>query len=188
MAFRILIADDNTPVRSALRRLLEGAGPWDVVEAEDGEEAVSRARESAFHLIILDLAMPKMDGIRAARVISALLPNIPIVMHTLHASRRVAVEAMKAGVRQVVPKEDSGKIITVVQELIGSQTESSTATSASTSSTSALVPPQPAVAEAAPIAPGADPIPAAMSSAASSEEKNDEPEHPTADATPPKEQ
>jgi DNA-binding NarL/FixJ family response regulator len=118
LAVRILIADDNTLVRRALHSLLEESGYTDIVEAEDGEDAVAKAREVKPTLIILDLAMPSMDGLRAARMISRILPSTAIVMHTLHWSPRVAVEAMKVGVSKVVPKSDRAMIIAAVQEVL----------------------------------------------------------------------
>jgi DNA-binding NarL/FixJ family response regulator len=118
MTLRILIADDNYLMRQALRRTLQSAGGWEVIETENGEEAVAKAREVKPHLVILDLAMPVMDGMRAARVISMALPEVPIILHTLHWTTRISVEAMKCGVRKVVPKSDSASIIAAVQELL----------------------------------------------------------------------
>jgi DNA-binding NarL/FixJ family response regulator len=118
MALRILIADDNHLMRQALRRTLQNAGGWEVIEAENGEDAVAKAREVKPDLIILDLAMPVMDGMRAARVISTALPEMPIILHTLHWTPRISVEAMKCGVRKVVPKSDSASIIAAVRELL----------------------------------------------------------------------
>ena len=118
MTLRILIADDNNLMRQALRRTLQSAGGWEVIETENGEEAVAKAREVKPHLIILDLAMPVMDGMRAARVISIAQPEVPIILHTLHWTTRISVEAMKCGVRKVVPKSDSASIIAAVQELL----------------------------------------------------------------------
>jgi DNA-binding NarL/FixJ family response regulator len=118
MAIRILIADDNTLVRRALRLALENRGHWEVVEAEDGEDAVQKAKDLSPDLVILDLAMPGMDGIRAARAISLQMPRIPIILHTLHWSPRVTAEASKAGVRRVVAKSDSATILGAVEELL----------------------------------------------------------------------
>lgn len=120
MAVRILIADDNAHVRGALRAVLEGAGPWEIFEAANGEEALKLARERVFDLFLLDLAMPRMDGIRAARAIASQYPNVPILMHTLYSSRRIEIEALKAGVRKVVPKSDAATIVAAVRELLDS--------------------------------------------------------------------
>jgi CheY-like chemotaxis protein len=58
---RILIAEDNPVVRTALRGLLQSAGPWEIVEVENGLEAVAKAQELRPNLILLDLVMPVMD-------------------------------------------------------------------------------------------------------------------------------
>lgn len=121
MAVKILVADDNLLVRRALCRVLEALGPWSIIEAENGEEAVTRAREISPTLVILDLAMPGMDGMRAARAISLLHPGIPIVMHTLHWSQRVELEARKLGVRKVVAKTDGVALLSIVQEILAEE-------------------------------------------------------------------
>jgi two-component system, chemotaxis family, chemotaxis protein CheY len=118
MASRILIVDDNALVRRALGHALEKTGGWEIFEAENGELAINKARETNPNLIILDLAMPVMDGMRAARALCIMLPGVPIIMHTLHWSPRVEIEALKAGVRRVVAKSDSATILAAVRELL----------------------------------------------------------------------
>lgn len=119
MAKRILIADDYALVRRALRQVLQTAGNYEIVEAENGEDAVNKTRELKPDLVVLDLAMPKMDGMRATRAISAAFPQIPIIMHTLHASSRICLEALKAGVWKFIAKSDSATILAAVHELLG---------------------------------------------------------------------
>lgn len=114
MPIRLLIADDNAVVRTALHQLLERAGDWEVVDAENGREAIAKAQELAPTLIILDLVMPVMDGLAAAREISKLMPQTPLLMHTLHWSPQVEIEAQKVGVRKVVPKADSKGLIAAI--------------------------------------------------------------------------
>jgi DNA-binding NarL/FixJ family response regulator len=128
MANRILIADDNALVRFALGQALQKAGHWEIVEAENGEEAVAKARDTKPRLVILDLAMPVMDGMRAARALTIALPGVPVILHTLHWSPRVEVEALKAGVRRVVAKTDSATILAAVRELLGPEPLGYTAT------------------------------------------------------------
>jgi CheY-like chemotaxis protein len=118
MPIRILIAEDNPTVRTALRNLLEGEGTWEILEVENGQDAVAKAQELNPNLIILDLVMPVMDGLRAARQISQLLPEIPILMHTMHWSPQVEVEAQKVGVRKVVPKSESRLLISTIQQFL----------------------------------------------------------------------
>ena len=118
MALQILIADDSSLMRQALRRTLDSLGSWEIIDANNGEEALAKARETKPNLIILDLAMPVMDGLRAARAITQVLPDVPIILHTLHWTPRVVVEALKSGIRKVVPKSDSASIVTAVRELM----------------------------------------------------------------------
>jgi len=118
MTNRILIADDAKLVRTALRDLLKKENGCEVVEAENGSEAVAKARDTRPDLVILDLAMPVMDGLTATREINKLLPNVPIVMYTLHCSSQLEVDARKVGVARIVPKSDSGFLLSVVHELL----------------------------------------------------------------------
>jgi len=118
MPTRILIADDNSTFRRALRRLLEKSGTWDITEAEDGQQAVSKALELRPDMIVLDLAMPSKDGLTAAREISAALPQTPLLMLTMHKSPQVEVEAQKVGIRRVLSKSDSSLLIPATQELL----------------------------------------------------------------------
>jgi len=118
MPTRILIADDNPLFRTALRHVLEASDPWEIIETRDGQEAVTIALETRPDLIILDLAMPVKDGFAAAREISKLLPETPILMCTLHASPPVELEARKSGIRQLISKSESIEIVTAIRQLL----------------------------------------------------------------------
>ncbi|HKF06713.1 MAG TPA: response regulator transcription factor [Candidatus Sulfotelmatobacter sp.] len=118
MPTRILIADDNPLFRTALRHVLEASDSWEIIETHDGQEAVTTAVETRPDLIILDLAMPVKDGLAAAREISKLLPETPILMCTLHASPPVELEARKSGIRQLVSKSESVEIVAAIRQLI----------------------------------------------------------------------
>jgi CheY-like chemotaxis protein len=118
MRTRILIAEDSPAVRTALRSLLEKAGPWEIIDVENGQEAVAKAQEVNPNLIILDLVMPVMDGLTAARHISKLLPEIPMLMHTMHWSSQIEVEAQKVGVRKVVSKANSQLLLSIVRQFL----------------------------------------------------------------------
>ena len=122
MATRILIADDNEAVRGRLGELLTTHDGWEVCGAvASGREAVEKAVELRPSLIILDLAMPEMDGLSAAKEIGKKLPSVPIVMFTLHKFATIDLEAKKAGVRYVVAKPDTETLLRVVDELAKSQ-------------------------------------------------------------------
>jgi AmiR/NasT family two-component response regulator len=94
---RILIAEDETIIRLDLRDVLERAGHDVCGEARDGEEAVALALTAEPELAILDVKMPKLDGIEAARRILAERP-IPIVMLTAYGQQELVARAVEAGV------------------------------------------------------------------------------------------
>ena len=94
---RILIAEDETIIRLDLRDLLERAGHDVVAEARDGVEAVDLAREHDPELAVMDVKMPRLDGIEAAKRILAERP-IPIVMLTAYGQDELVGRAVEAGV------------------------------------------------------------------------------------------
>ena len=132
MHIRILIADDNVAVRTALRELLKAEG-WEIVEAANGKEAVARTQETKPHLVILDLAMPSMDGLTASREITKLLPDTPIIMHTLYSSPHVEMEGRKVGVRKMIAKSESSHLLSAIRELLDLETSGTTQTPSRTS-------------------------------------------------------
>jgi response regulator NasT len=97
MSGRILIAEDETLIRLDLRQLLESAGFDVCAEARDGEEAVELARSEEPDLAVLDVKMPRVDGIEAARRILDERP-IPIVMVTAYGEQELVARAVEAGV------------------------------------------------------------------------------------------
>lgn len=106
MLLRILIADDHTVLRTTLKTVLETHADWQVCgEAANGLEAVQKAADLKPDVIILDLAMPKMDGLQAASQISTAFPHLPILIYTNYdLSREAKLGARKHGVRQVINK------------------------------------------------------------------------------------
>jgi response regulator NasT len=94
---RILIAEDETIIRLDLRDLLERAGHEVVGEARDGEEAIALARELEPELAIMDVKMPKLDGIDAARRMMDERP-LPIVLLTAYGQEELVARAVEAGV------------------------------------------------------------------------------------------
>lgn len=118
----ILIADDNALVRKLLRGMLERGGGWEVVGARDGQEAVLKAQELKPDAVILDLAMPVMDGLEAAREIGKELPSAPLILYTIHDSPETTLAATQAGVARVFPKTGSGQgLIKTVEELLAKE-------------------------------------------------------------------
>ena len=114
---RILIADDNSAVRRTLRQFLTEPGR-EVIEADNGQRAVVLALEHRPDIAVLDLAMPVMDGLKAAREIHQHFPQLPIVMYTMHWSSQLQLEAIKSGISRVIAKADSASLIAAVQELV----------------------------------------------------------------------
>jgi response regulator NasT len=94
---RILIAEDETIIRLDLRELLERAGHEVVAEARDGEEAIELARKHEPELAVMDVKMPKLDGIEAAKRMLEERP-IPIVMLTAYGQDELVGRAVEAGV------------------------------------------------------------------------------------------
>ncbi|HVM16553.1 MAG TPA: response regulator [Gaiellaceae bacterium] len=97
MSLRVLIAEDETIIRLDLRTLLERAGFEVVAEARDGEEAVALARSERPDVAIMDVKMPRLDGIEAARRILDEAP-LPIVMLTAYGQQELVARAVEAGV------------------------------------------------------------------------------------------
>ena len=103
-----------------LKTLLESHADWQVcAEAANGVEAAQKAAELNPDIIILDLAMPEMDGLHAAREILSNNPAVPILLHTNHAFSSLALEAKKNGIREVLNKSASEQeLITAVESLL----------------------------------------------------------------------
>jgi DNA-binding NarL/FixJ family response regulator len=95
---RILLADDHAVVRRGLRLVLDGEPDLEVVaEAGDGAEAVERALHDDVHLVVLDVTMPRMTGIQAAREISRRRPDVRTLILSMHDNEQYFFEALKAG-------------------------------------------------------------------------------------------
>jgi DNA-binding NarL/FixJ family response regulator len=115
MAHSILIVDDNPGIRRLLRSYLETKPEYEVCgEAENGKIAVQKVESLHPDVVILDLQMPVMNGLEAARHIAAAAPQTVILMLTMHGSEVVERDALASGVRAVLSKTES-----VAQNLLG---------------------------------------------------------------------
>lgn len=108
---RILLADDHAVVRDGLRALLDRQPDFTVVaEAADGRECVELAEKYSPDVVMMDVAMPKMNGIEAARRILAVNPAIAIVMLSMHNDESYVLQSLKAGAKGYLlkdsPRED----------------------------------------------------------------------------------
>jgi DNA-binding NarL/FixJ family response regulator len=108
MSMRILIADDHGIVRSGLRLLLERQPDMEVVaEARDGVEAVQAALADRPDLCVLDVAMPRLTGLQAAREIRSQAPDVAVLMLSMHDDERYVFEALQAGASGYVLKREA---------------------------------------------------------------------------------
>jgi two-component system response regulator EvgA len=103
----VFIVDDNPSVRTGIRKLLEPSGFAICGEASDGLDAVERAPEINPDLIILDVSMPRMHGLDAARKLHDIHPHVPILLNTLHAAVIRAEPSLPEGVTDVVDKREN---------------------------------------------------------------------------------
>jgi len=104
----ILLADDHAVMRTGLRLVLERQPDFEVVgEASDGREAVALTEQHRPEVVVMDVSMPNLNGIEAARQISAALPQSGIVMLSMHSDEAYVLRALKAGARGYLLKESA---------------------------------------------------------------------------------
>jgi two-component system, NarL family, response regulator NreC len=105
---RILLADDHTVVRKGLRLLLETHPGFQVIaEASNGREAVALAEEHRPDAVVMDVAMPILNGIEAARQISIKLPQTAVVFLSMHSDEVYVLKALKVGARAYLLKDSA---------------------------------------------------------------------------------
>ncbi len=117
--FRILIAEDHEIVRHGIRALLAQHPGWEVCgEAEDGREAVERNRTLMPDLVILDIGMPNLNGLDAAKQIASHSPLTRVLILTMHDSEQVIRDALAAGARGFLLKSDAGRDLVCAVEAL----------------------------------------------------------------------
>ena len=105
---RILLADDHTVVRKGLRLLLESVPEFQVIaDASSGREAVALAEQHMPDVVVMDVAMPILNGIEAARQITAKLPQTAVVFLSMHGDESYVLRALKAGARAYLLKDSA---------------------------------------------------------------------------------
>ena|SRR5579862_3527929 len=121
---RIMIADDDSNVRQLIRRLLEANPEWFVCsDVSNGQDAIDAALMLKPDLIVLDLAMPAMNGLQAAREIARSNPGVLMLLLTVHdLNRQLVEEARKAGFRGAVAKSNGTEVVEGVNTLLRNET------------------------------------------------------------------
>ena len=116
---RILLADDHTVMRAGLRLLLERHENFEVVgEAADGREAVEIASQQKPDVVVMDVAMPHLNGVEAARQILSRNPDIAIVMLSMHSDESYVLRSLKAGARAYLLKDSAeADLIAAIQAI-----------------------------------------------------------------------
>jgi DNA-binding NarL/FixJ family response regulator len=108
--FRILLADDHEVVRAGLRAMLEEQSGWEVVaEAADGRDAVEKASKLKPDAVVIDIAMPSLNGLEAVRQIAKAVPNAKVLVLTMYDSDPLIQQVLQAGARGYLLKSDAGR-------------------------------------------------------------------------------
>ena len=128
MGKRILIADDGEEVRQVLRAMFEARTDYEICgEAANGAEAVSKTLELKPDLILLDVAMPLLNGVEVASVLAGSMPELPIVLYTMYNEMLGLSLANVVGAKAVISKADGiGKLLECVQKLLAAPKPPST--------------------------------------------------------------
>ncbi len=117
---RVMLVDDNPAIRQALHNVFEFYSDWDVCgEAANGMEGIEKAKLLRPDIIVLDMSMPEMSGLDAARVIHGIMPQVPLILCSLHAEETLRVEARSAGVVAIVSKtQNMQTLVNKARELV----------------------------------------------------------------------
>jgi CheY-like chemotaxis protein len=108
---KILLAECNAKIRLLTKSLIETRDGWLVTEAMDGHDAIAKVAKLRPDLVVLDFAMPVLNGFETAARISKHFPNLPIILYTFYGFEAMSTEAKKHGIREVVDKTASGDIL-----------------------------------------------------------------------------
>jgi DNA-binding NarL/FixJ family response regulator len=118
-ALRILIADDHDLMRRGVKALLQSHAGWEIVgEAHTGREAVSKAEELKPDVVILDISMPDLNGVDAAKRIRKASPDTEVLILSVHYSDQLIRDILEAGVRGYIVKSDSDRDLVIAVETL----------------------------------------------------------------------
>jgi DNA-binding NarL/FixJ family response regulator len=110
--FKILLAEGNVQLRTLIKALIETRKDFTVCgEANDGVEAISKTVALKPDLVVLDFAMGGLNGLQVGTQLSKTFPDLPIILHTFYGFPEMILQAKKAGIREVVPKGESGNVL-----------------------------------------------------------------------------
>jgi two-component system, NarL family, nitrate/nitrite response regulator NarL len=115
---RILIADDHEIVRAGLRAILRWRSDVEIIEASNGQEAIEQARRTNPDVIILDFTMPILTGMEAARRLKKEMPQVPILIMSMHDGDAIARELAQIGVQGFVSKTDAAQELSEAIDII----------------------------------------------------------------------
>jgi two-component system chemotaxis response regulator CheY len=112
IAKSVLIVDDNAFIRQALRELFKGEADFEVCgEAENGKEGIEKAQELRPELIVLDLFMPVMNGLDAARVLKRLMPTVPLIIYSEFGDKLAENQVRLSGIAEAVSKSEHASVL-----------------------------------------------------------------------------
>jgi len=118
VALRVLIVDDSETIRRIVRVIVRSR-QWAVCgEAEDGTSGVQKFHELKPDVVLLDLSMPDINGIEAAKQMSAADPTVPLILFTILEIEGIEDEARQAGIRAIVPKNEAWNLIGSIEGLV----------------------------------------------------------------------
>ena len=114
---RVLVVDDDAGITSTFAEILQGEG-YVVATATDGLEAIEMARQAPFDFVLLDLVMPRMDGLTTLHYLNTVAPQTRVVILSAHLGRNWEAEALRLGAAAVMPKPpDMAKLLRLCDDL-----------------------------------------------------------------------
>jgi CheY-like chemotaxis protein len=116
-SLKILVVDDSQVVRRALRAIFRSRR-WSVSEAEDGRSGVEKFRKCKADVVVLDLALPDIDGIKVAQEMSATDPEVPVILFTILDVAGIEATAERVGIRAIVPKAKAWNLLKSIEALL----------------------------------------------------------------------